>query len=102
MIVGRRYEGQRVVVGGERFERCAFARCEVVLDGRPVHLVDSSFEGCTWSLEGPAAATVDLLAALCRGDPALRLALARRLGLSVPAAEEAGRRRRPAAARGRR
>ena len=56
--------------------------CELVLDGRPVHLVDNSFEGCVWFFEGAAGATLDALFALCRGDRALQAPrVARELGL---------------------
>ncbi len=84
MIVGRRFDHERVVVSGERFERCVFVGCELVADGRPVQLVDNSFEGCHWSFEGAAGVTLDLLAALCREDPSLRAAVTRHLGLTAP------------------
>ncbi len=81
LVDGRRFVGERVVLGDRRFERCAFVRCELVLDGRPVHLVESSFEDCAWSFEGAAGRTIDALAALCRGDRGLRITLAGELGL---------------------
>jgi hypothetical protein len=94
-VTGRRDE--RVVLGGRRFERCAFVGCELVVDGRPVHLVENSFEGCVWRLEGAAGVTLDVLAALCRDDSGLRAALAGELGLRGPPARAAA----PAPARSR-
>ena len=81
-VVGRRFERERVVISGGRFERCTFAACELVFDGRPVHLVDNLFEDCRWSFEGPAGDTLQLLALLCRGDARFRAVLARTLGLA--------------------
>ena len=81
-IVGRRFARERVVVSGGRFERCAFVACELVCDGRPVHLVGNVFEGCTWSFEGAAGGTLALLALLCREDPGLRAELAEALDLA--------------------
>ena len=81
-VVGRRFERERVAVSGGRFERCTFAACELVFDGRPVHLVDNLFEDCVWSFEGPAGATLQLLALLCRSEARFRAVLARTLGLA--------------------
>ena len=81
LTVGRHFEGERVLLGGVGFERCAFVRCELVYDGRPTCLVDNTFEDCRWSFEGPAGDTLQFVAALCRDDPWLRAALARALGL---------------------
>jgi hypothetical protein len=89
MIVGRRFECERIVLGDGRYERCAFIACQLVFDGRPVHLVDNVMDGCTWSFEGAAGATLDFVAGLCREDPELRASLARALGLAAgPCARE--------------
>ena len=80
-VVGRRFEGGRVTLGGAGFERCAFARCELVYDGRPTRLVDNTFEDCRWSFEGAAGDTLEFVAALCRDDPQIRAMFARALGL---------------------
>ena len=81
-VIGMTFEKARVVVSGRRFERCTFIGCELVFDGRPVHLVDNAFRSCAWTFEGAAGVTLDLLAALCRDDPALRATVARELGLT--------------------
>ncbi len=78
---GRRFVRERVVLGDRRFERCAFVGCELVVDGRPVHLVENSFEDCAWRFEGAAGTTLDVLTALCRDDRGLRTAVAGELGL---------------------
>jgi hypothetical protein len=80
-IVGRRFEGGRVPLGGAAFERCAFVRCELVYDGRPTRLVDNGFEDCRWSFEGAAGDTLDFVAALCRDDPRIKAMFAEALGL---------------------
>ncbi len=80
-IVGRRFEGERVPLGGAAFERCAFVRCELVYDGRPTRLVDNGFEDCRWSFEGAAGDTLQFVAALCRDDPRIKAMFAEALGL---------------------
>jgi hypothetical protein len=85
-VVGRHFAHERVVLGGHRYERCSFVACVLVFDGRPVELLDNSFEECSWAFEGPAAVTLDFLASLCRNDAETRAAIARELGLVDPAA----------------
>jgi hypothetical protein len=102
VIVGRRFECERITLGDERYERCVFVACQLVFDGRPVHLVDNAMEGCTWSFEGAAGATLEFVAGLCRDDPDLRANLARALGLAGPEEEASraqGRRRAAPASR---
>ncbi len=88
MIVGRQFNGERVVVAEGGFEGCSFVGCELVIDGRAVHLVDNSFVDCRWSFQGLAATTLGIVAALCRDDEGLREAVAHALGLghAVPQA----------------
>jgi hypothetical protein len=80
-VVGRRFEGERVLLGGAGFERCAFVRCELVYNGRPTRLVDNRFEDCRWSFEGAAGDTLQFVAALCRDDPRIKAMFAEALGL---------------------
>jgi hypothetical protein len=80
-IVAWRFERERVVVSGGRFERCTFIACELVFDGRPTQLIDSTFEGCQWAFEGAAGTTLAFVEVLCREDPQLKAMLARTLGL---------------------
>jgi hypothetical protein len=87
-IMGRRFERERVVLGSEHYQGCTFIECELVYDGRPVHLLDNDFEDCSWSFEGAAAATLDFLAVLCRKHPEMRAMLAKELGLLGEAAPE--------------
>ena len=88
-IVGERFDRERVVLGGRRFERCAFADCELVFDGRPVRLVDGSFERCRWTFEGAAAVTLDFVGVLCRRDQGLAAMIGGALGLLGEAARGA-------------
>jgi hypothetical protein len=76
------------VLGGEHYQGCTFVGCELVYDGRPVRLLDNSFENCSWAFEGAAGATLDFLVALCREHVELRAVLARKLGLLSEAALE--------------
>lgn len=102
MNVGRHFERERIVLSGKQYEACTFIDCELVFDGRPVHLVDNRFEGCRWSFEGPAGLTLGFLTALCREQPGLRMAMARELGLAAGAFESRGgpaQPRRPASRR---
>ena len=87
-IMGRHFERERVVLGGEHYQGCTFVGCELVFDGRPVQLLDNSFESCSWRFEGAAATTLGLLAVLCREHAELRALLARQLGLLGEAAPE--------------
>ena len=88
MIVDRQFFGERVVVADDRYERCTFAGCELVIDGRAVHLVDNSFVDCRWAFQGLAATTLGIVSALCRDDEGLREAVAHALGFghAVPQA----------------
>jgi hypothetical protein len=79
-IRGRRFQHERVLLGGRSFERCVFAGCELVFDGRPVQLVDNSFEDCCWSFEDAASCTPNFVTAICREDQGLWTMLGGALG----------------------
>lgn len=81
MIVGRRFECERIMLGEEGYERCVFVACQLVFDGRPAHLVDNALQDCSWSFEGAAGVTLDFVGGLCRDDPDVRASMARALGL---------------------
>jgi hypothetical protein len=83
-VSGRRFHNKRVVLADRRYENCTFIQCELVFDGRPVHLVDNAFAECSWSFDGAAGVTLGFLAALCQSDPDLRASIARQLGLGAP------------------
>lgn len=87
IVSGRRIEGKRVVLADRGYERCTFVGCELVFDGRPVHLVDNSFTHCSWAFDGPAGVTLGFLQALCQSDPDLRASIARQLGIEAPSGE---------------
>ncbi len=74
------FVGTTVMMSGQQYENCSFINCELVVDGRPVHLVGCSFDGCHWSFVGPAGTTLELLGLLCRGDPELAKVIGRLLG----------------------
>ena len=95
MNVGRHFERERVILGGEQYEACTFVDCELVFDGRPAHLVDNRFEGCRWSFEGPAGLTLGFLTSLCRSEAGLRTAMARELGLGTALPADRARAPRP-------
>jgi hypothetical protein len=82
MIVGKRFENERIVVSGRRFERCVFVDCELVYRGGRVDLIANSFDGCRWAFEGPAAETLGFIGALCRDSDEFGMTVARALGLT--------------------
>jgi hypothetical protein len=92
-VSGRRFQNKRVVLADRRYENCTFIHCELVFDGRPVHLVDNAFAECSWSFDGAAGVTLSFLAALCQSDPDLRGSVARQLGLGGPSLETLDHRR---------
>jgi hypothetical protein len=50
---------------GGTFKRVTFNRCRLVFSGiLPVVLDSCHFDNCAWSLEGPAATTLKLMAAI--------------------------------------
>ncbi len=100
-VSGRRFQGKRVVLANRHYEGCTFVRCELVVDGRPVHLVDNSFADCSWSFDGAAGVTLSFLAVLCRSDPDLRASIAQQLGIAGSSPGMADRLRPAAGAEGR-
>src|SRR4051794_16814772 len=49
MYVECLFENSRVELGGQQHEGCTFKNCEMVFDGRPVHLTGCVFDGVRWS-----------------------------------------------------
>ena len=82
MVIGKRFQNQRVIVSGSAFEHCVFSDCELVFDGRPTRLVGNTFDHCGWSFEGAAGNTVDFAAALCRDSGEFSMTMARTLGIA--------------------
>jgi hypothetical protein len=80
-ITDKRFEKDRVLLGGRSFERCLFIDCKLVFDGRPVQLTDNHFENCCWSFEDAASITLNFVAAICREDQRLKTMLGGALGL---------------------
>ena len=44
-IMGKHFEHERIVLGGERYQGCTFINCELVYDGQPVQLLDTNLPG---------------------------------------------------------
>jgi hypothetical protein len=66
--VDQEFEGSRVVIDGNDYERCRFRRCTIVFTGWDgVSLDDCDFTDCTWVFEDAAATTIDFLRALEQG-----------------------------------
>lgn len=80
MHVGLHFESMRVVLSGERFERCSFKNCELVFDGRPTQLGGNNFDGCHWAFEGAAADTLAFVSAVCAHSPQFSMMIARAIG----------------------
>ena len=81
MPVKARYEKERVVLSGGKFDHCTFENCELVFDGKPANIDECQVRSCHWTFEGPAGATLEFVAALCRTDPVFRAMIGRRLGI---------------------
>jgi hypothetical protein len=75
------FENARVDLHAGAYIGCTFERCELIFDGRPVHLDSNRFSGCSWNFAGPAAATIAVLELLCREDPNFGRYIGLRLGL---------------------
>lgn len=65
VISDQTFDGGRHELDGVRFERCRFIGAMLVYWGEgAAQFVNCSFQDCKWSLEGPSARTLDLLADL--------------------------------------
>lgn len=61
-VVDKELRGESIPLDGRRFERCHFVSCELIFSGTaPTELADCAFEACTWSFDGPAAATIEFV-----------------------------------------
>ncbi len=59
------FSDAKVFLDGSSFYRCRFERCEIVITGYVgCNLVDPKFVDCTWTVNGPAQNTLQLLSAL--------------------------------------
>lgn len=59
---------QSLVIDGNEYDRCKFIGCNIVFTGvQDVSLTHNSFDHCRWSLDGPAARTIQYMAALYAG-----------------------------------
>ncbi len=59
------FKDAKVFLDGKSFYRCRFERCEIVINGlMGCTLVDPRFVDCSWSFNGPALNTFQLLTAL--------------------------------------
>jgi hypothetical protein len=74
------FQGRRVVISGQRFERCTFVNCELVFDGKPTQLISCNISGCNWAFEGAAGETLGFVSAMCANSPELSMMIARAIG----------------------
>lgn len=64
----RVFENERWEVDGLTFEHCTFRRCKIVFSAtEPVAFKECTFIECEWVFHGPAATTLDYVAALSHG-----------------------------------
>ena len=80
MFNGCTFDSAQVDLHAGPYTGCVFNRCEMVFDGRPVHLDSSTFSGCHWTFTGAAGSTIDFLEILCRNDPNVAREVGFRLG----------------------
>jgi hypothetical protein len=58
-------EGQDVLLDGRAFTGCTLRDCRMIVKGmRPAKLSGCTFHNVRWVLDGPAAQTIEFLAAL--------------------------------------
>jgi hypothetical protein len=80
MFTNCTFDGTSVDLHAGPYTGCLFRHCELVFDGRPVHLDSNTFSGCHWTFTGAAGATMALLEMLCRNDPNVAREIGLRLG----------------------
>jgi hypothetical protein len=86
MISSFLFEEVTVELGGQQYESCTFRRCEMVMNGRPPHLVGCRFEDCRWSFDGPAGVSLEFFQMLVILDPGVRAGFAKSVGFEDKAA----------------
>ena len=62
------FEGVVVVLDGNEYRSCILRKCKVVFRGTTTcSLSDTSFEGCEFGFDGPAALTINYMSAMYQG-----------------------------------
>lgn len=62
---GEKFEDEEITVDAGHFDNCRFVRCHLYYGGAgETELSDCTFEDCEWAFFGPAANTIEFLAAL--------------------------------------
>ncbi|EAA0780058.1 hypothetical protein CV237_002104 [Salmonella enterica subsp. enterica serovar Javiana] len=60
--ISNMYRNTTVDLDGQYFEKCIFQNCTIRFSGNDLFsLVGCKFESCKWSLDGPAANTIQFL-----------------------------------------
>ena len=70
-IKGETFVGQKIILDGHTYIRCTFRGCAMVYAGSPhMRLVENRFDGCTWTFDGAASATIAFMGAIYKsGGP---------------------------------
>jgi hypothetical protein len=64
-LTGMTFSQQTIRLDGVAYRNCRFENCRIVFGGAlPTALQDNQFQNCTWGFDGPAATTMQFLAAL--------------------------------------
>ncbi len=67
---GTRFSRTRVNIDSQRFEDCVFDDCAIVFSASgPYQLSGCTFNNCSFTFEGPAAATVQFMTAVYKIAP---------------------------------
>lgn len=62
------FRDQSIVLDGNEYIGCRFERCEIIFTGGSLpKLIGNHFDDCRYTFDGPAARTVQLMAALYSG-----------------------------------
>ena len=66
--VDQTYNGITILLDGSSFERCVFNDCRMIYQGgEPPQLVNCTFKGSNFGMDGPAANTLAFLNAMYHG-----------------------------------
>lgn len=61
------FEDQDIVLDFHEFKECKFKNCNMIFHGYgPVGLVGCEFLNCRWTFSGPASATLNFMAHMCK------------------------------------
>lgn len=82
-VIGQKFEGETILLGGRRWTGCEFIDCTVIFDGEPSSLERCNFVGRThFKWQGAALNTLQFLTGMVRdgGGPEIATVLGKVMG----------------------